>query len=84
MHRATTAVIFVIDASLIFCSNKVGQQVIPIPAFSASRLPIGVILAVPADVNHAVDGGGAPQHFAPRHHESSTASPFFRLCHVTP
>ena len=76
--------VFVVDAGLIFCSNKVRQQVVPVPALCASGLPVSIILAVAPNVNHAIDGGRASQNFAPRHHETSAAGPFFRLGHVAP
>ena len=76
--------VFVVDTGLIFCSDKVRQEVIPIPAICACSLPVCVILAMAADVNHAIDGRRASQNFTARHHEASATRPFFRFGHVAP
>src|SRR5438874_72153 len=66
VERAALAVIIVGAALLVLGAAEIRQHVVIAPAEAAELAPIVEILFLAADVDQAVDRGGAAEHLAAR------------------
>jgi hypothetical protein len=79
VERATGAVIIVGAALLVLGAAEIGQHVVIAPADAAELAPVVEILFLAADINQAVDRGGAAQHLPARPGDAAPVEPRYRL-----
>ena len=65
-ERSALAVIFAVEIGVVLRALEIGQHVRIRPAGVAQRGPVVVVPAMPADIDHGVDGGGAAEPLAAR------------------
>jgi hypothetical protein len=65
-QRPALAVIFAVKIGIVFGALEVGQHVGERPAGIAERGPLIVVGAVPADIDHGIDGGRTAEPLAAR------------------
>src|SRR5690606_39700748 len=64
VERPAHAVEITLATLLILALAEIGQHLVPAPAARAGLRPAVIIRALPANIEQAVDGGGAAQHLA--------------------
>ena len=65
-QTAADTVKVVLAANIVLGATEIGQQVIVAPAAVAGSGPGVVVLALAANIDHTIDGAGAPQYLATR------------------
>src|SRR5205814_7222609 len=83
-ERAATAVKLVGAADLMLGALEIGQHVFERPPGTAELAPVVEILGLAADVDHAVDRGGAAEHLAAGPVDAPVAGPRIGLGLVAP
>ena len=84
MEGAVSASVAILPADPALCATKVGEAGRVGPARRAFRYPVVEVAGMAAHVDHAIDGGGAPEHLPPGAVDAPPIEVGFGLTEVAP